>query len=423
MIKLVDELYVENFLAITPEPIYNTENKNIKFHDKITVLYGPNSTGKTSIIYALLSLLETVYGPYHEDIIKIKLNDLLNLTNDPKRRVSIRGRVGVFTEHIEVEKSVNERKSLISIEGKLSIIEENSKIYSKYLDRVLDKYIPLTLPGKQEVTNSILSLIKEILDTYEDVLDNSLKEKIKRINEFTSRDVSCKYLDYKAEILLKDLIDLYDNTCKIDISSLFKEVLVKYIYPLPKHIIIENIKNLIIKGLMNGTRDLITELNRYVDFITCCIVNDIELISKEETFIINLIIDEKPIELKKFSTGFLNIVSIALQLYQLKRIRKQISEIFDIKLPKSLVILDTVEFNIHVDWLYHLLELLLREEDFQIIVETHSGLVLSYSVRKNLKAYYIDNKNNKTVITEVSEDNIYEAELFEKEKEILMEVI
>ncbi len=38
MIKLVDELYVENFLAITPEPIYNTESGNIKFHDKITVL-------------------------------------------------------------------------------------------------------------------------------------------------------------------------------------------------------------------------------------------------------------------------------------------------------------------------------------------------------------------------------------------------
>ncbi|NPB00003.1 MAG: ATP-binding protein [Crenarchaeota archaeon] len=423
MIKLVDELYVENFLAITPEPIYNTENRNIKFHDKITVLYGPNSTGKTSIIYALLSLLETVYGSYHEDIIKVKLNDLLNLANNPKHRVSIKGRIGVFTEYIEVEKSVNERKSLISIEEKLSIIEENLKVYSKYVDRVLDKYVPLTLPGKQEVTNSILYLTKEILDTYEDVIDNNLKEKIKRINELTSRNVNCKYLNYKTEILLKDIINVYDSTCKIDVYSLFKEVLVKYIYPLPKHIIIENIKNLIVKGLINGTRDLITELNRYVDFITCCIINDIELISKEETFIINLIIDEKTIELEKLSTGFLNIINIALQLYQLKRIRKQLSEIFNIELPKSLVILDTVEFNIHVDWLYHLLELLLREEDFQIIVETHSGLVLSYSVRKNLKTYYIDNKNNKTMITEISEDNLYEAELFEKEKETLMEII
>ncbi len=314
--------------------------------------------------------------------------------------------------------------------SELEIIQEKLNTYIRSIKDLKTKetYPILSLPGST-LTNYLLDylILKRLIDDFSDFFTDTSLERIKHIYDIASRKIHRLFVNDRILKTLEDLmkespLKIEDNTILIDTNSLFRNVLVKYLYPLSKRELIERIREMFKILSAFGTYNTIRELNRYIDFITGNTIDDILIIIKDGITEIYLILNGKEIPLEKLSNGFLNIMNISIQLCYVKILRNLIRSLFNISLPKSLIILDTPEYNIHIDWLYYLLDILSTEEDFQFIIETHSGIILSYSLKNNMKSYYVSTSDSKTQIIEVSREKMFEVQLFSREKEAFMEV-
>jgi len=113
-------------------------------------------------------------------------------------------------------------------------------------------------------------------------------------------------------------------------------------------------------------------------------------------------------KLRQLSDGMLHVVNTLAEAYSAVYSLKEMKR-WGIEPPPPLLIIDTPEFNIHVDWLYRLMELLL-DLGVQVVAETHSGLLLAYALRRGAVYYVKDGK-----VKKLDEESLKDVELFSSE--------
>lgn len=113
-------------------------------------------------------------------------------------------------------------------------------------------------------------------------------------------------------------------------------------------------------------------------------------------------------KLEQLSGGMLYAVNTLAEaysaVYSLRELERR-----GVKAPPPLIILDAPEFNIHVDWLYRLMESLL-DLGVQVIVETHSGLLLAYALKRGVAYYVKDGK-----VERLDTESLKDVDLFRSE--------
>ncbi len=384
--------------------------------DTLTVLYGPNSSGKTSLLQGIQLLLYQVYGINVRDIEVAKLHKYLNFDSD---EIVLASKLNFFGEYIDVEFRVKFRKGI----REHAITRIHNLIY--YFDyenqegklKIGDFEIESNKLAAPILGGTHYLLDNEIVDEYRGVLSVDLLYKASR------RDIDIEKLR-----IIRDKIASYVNLVRkfeeegleqlVDlINKKFKENLVRYITPQSSW---EELNKRIGFLVNNYGKKFTDKFIADINYITEFEFADIVFRNGKVMFVMR----DKLVPIDDLSAGLLNVINILTQIYETYLWNEEVSR-FLRDLPKSLVILDTPEFNIHVDWLLRLLEVITSFDNIQIIIETHSGFILSYAISNNFACYYLKPINGRIDLVELTRENIHEKfpEIFRREVETYQQVL
>ncbi|GEM_PF-3222123 len=381
---------------------------------KFTTLYGPNSCGKSSIIYAVLVILRYVYGiptiiigaPELEEVIE----HIGKFMNYNVNRTVIGAKVAIpdYEDYIYVEIGVESRdkpprniptrrwfkldKLMIdSTSEGTRILIDSKLIESKY------KYAPLPEQPNPLLTPSIIS--------DDGLLSKGIVEEI--------GDVYVKIRDAIVSVINKSI--LYHEHYGVDLVSKISESVMRYIRVLNREELINTVRNLLYKLLEYGVRKEF--LGRIIDDLNYICGPDFRIddlsISRDE---VKFISNGNTFKISQLSDGLLNTMRILLHAYEINLFIEEVRNI-GISIPGGLLILDTPEFNIHIDWLVKLMEVLKDIENVQVIIETHSGILISWMLKYDQNVYYLLPKDLEIEIHKLSKELIMKKtiELFERE--------
>ncbi len=384
--------------------------------DTLTVLYGPNSSGKTSILQGIQLLLYQVYGINVRDIEVAKLHKYLNFDSN---EIVLTSKLDFFGEYIDVEFRVKFREGVREYaitrihdlmyyfnyenhEGRLKIGD---------LEIVSNKLAaPILGRTKHLLDSEIVSDDRGVLSR--DLLDQASRRNISVEKLRIIRDKIISYVNLVRKFEEEDLEQLADL-----VNKKFKENLVRYITPQNSW---EELNKRVDFLVDNYGKKFTDKFIADINYITEFEFADIVFRSGEVMFVMK----DRLIPIDNLSAGLLNVINMLTQIYETYLWHKEVSKFLG-GLPKSLVILDIPEFNIHVDWLLRFLEVVTGFDNIQIIIKTHSGFILSYAIGNNFACYYLKPINGKIDLVELTKENIHEKfpEIFRREVETYQQVL
>ncbi len=422
--SLIEEFYIRGLRCI------KDITGPIRFDESLTVLYGPNSVGKSTILQGMSLLLHLIYGtPYTG----ISLENLSKNLNSESNVIELSGKIQFFDENIEITMSIEfiRGKHYIYSEKAITkigdirfvrdLIEGLCTIEYRGMSKVYDCYDIIDIPFL-----IVIDRPRRLVDGF---LSKEIIEKI-RYDLKINNDINLLYkLHEKAKIFNTFRRTLessgYQESLKIIDNGM--RSLVTIIEPQSRDRLIENVNNNII-DLRNKYGDkFIRKFEDFVEHVTGDKVSDI-LIKDDKTYLEFNDEDESCLSIDSLSTGYLNVLNIVTNIIRLEFINKEISEILEnvgLGFPRSLLIIDTPEYNIHIDWLINLLDYIMHVENVQTIVETHNGVILSFALSRGLRSYYISREGYKINIKELTRDIVREKlpELFEHELKAYQQIL
>lgn len=383
--------------------------------DTLTVLYGPNSSGKTSILQGIQLLLYQVYGINVRDIEIAKLHRYLNFDSD---EIMLASKLNFFGEYIDVEFRVKlfregiREHAMTRIHNLIYYFDyENYEGKLKIEDfEIKSTLIAPTLGGTHHLLDN--EVIEDGGVLSRDLLDEASRRNISVKKLRIIRDKIISYVNLVRKFEEEGLEQLADL-----VNKKFKENLVRFITPQNSW---EELNKRIEFLVSNYGKKFTDKFIADINYITEFEFADIVFRNGKVMFVMK----DKLVSVDHLSTGLLNMINMLTQIYETYLWHKEVSR-FLRDLPKSLVILDIPEFNIHVDWLLRLLEVVTSFDNIQVIIETHSGLILSYAMSNNFACYYLKPINGKIDLVELTRENIHERfpEIFRREVETYQQVL
>lgn len=410
-VQLVKRLVVQGFKRVEGEVELELSG--------LTVLYGPNASGKSSILCALQRLLHYVYG------VRTACPQEVNYS---ARTLRVAGLVWVPGGYVEVEYGAEvddyrvTRRRWFRVGPLVAEFFEGST-YVKCGDRKISiSFAPYVAEGSLFSREAVRSggLLGDVLrecgpfevEVYEHSgAGGEISESVRierrrhalswlrdavvkhvKVDEGVYEEFGWRPLQYMAETLVRHVRppatlgavrQSVAGLAKYGVRALdkFKEDL-GYVFG---EEIIDIAIDVSVEPASHGGEEIIE------------IAADVELVFRGGAF-----------KLRQLSDGMLHVVNTLAEAYSAVYSLKEMKR-WGIEPPPPLLIIDTPEFNIHVDWLYRLMELLL-DLGVQVIVETHSGLLLAYALKYGV-AYYV--KDGKVKMLDVK--SLKDIELFRSE--------
>jgi len=368
----------------------------------LTVLYGPNASGKSSLLCALQRLLHYVYGVPA---------DCPQEVNYSARALRVAGLVWVPGGYVEVEYGAEvdnhrvTRRKWFRVGPLVAEFFEGST-YVKCGDRRIPiSYAPHIAEGPLFSRETVGSrgLLGDVLrecgpfevEAYEHgetggEIGESVRIERRRHALSWVRDAVAKLVEVDE--------GMYEEFGWRPLQQM-AGALVRYVRPPAA---MDAVKQSVAGLAKYGVRalDKFKEDLGYVfgeEVVDVAVGDGVELVFRGGAF-----------KLEQLSSGMLHVVNTLAEAYSAVYSLKELQR-WGIEAPPPLIILDTPEFNIHVDWLYRLIESLL-DLGVQVVAETHSGLLLAYAL-KHGAAYYVKDGKVKRLDTESLKD----VELFRSE--------
>ncbi len=436
---LIESIQVEGYRRIGKLEVRNEAENELNLASKVTVLYGPNSSGKSSILYAILTLLRYIYGVEIEEqsVMYLKSIEYIHCyTNDASSTVKIGGKVRLPYHNDGMSIFVEIGSQIKTIQSNIGTI----KIPTRRWFRIEDVEVVVEASGFKINQNgnlicerdNIYAPIPPYNDSFLPLMSKDVLRRdgfLEIIQELSDRKIggldklNCVYKIVERYVNTLDEVKSEILTTDTTIDTLVKKSIVRVITVKDKSSLIrevsDNVKKLIAFGLKSSLiQDLLDDLN-YVygdDFY----IDDIVI--KED--LIYITSGKSILRLNQLSEGILNVMRILLAAHLAKMYIKVFKDL-GIELPSSLLMIENPDFNIHVDWLVRLMDTLYSIDYVQVIVETHNGMIIGWAIKNMCNVYYLKPKGNDIVANKVSRDHLTKRtlELFERELRAYQDVM
>jgi len=373
---MINEINLRNLIRITEADV---EIGNI------TLLYGPNSEGKSSILRAIDLILHTILGPVND---YPDLSDYASMDNPE------------LTLEAKLDEPFSDRISLkINYSYLLPIIplfERESRVVSE-LELKSEKY---GFIHRYDVRSGGQILWKGQtlrINVYPPPKETYLLE--------SSYIASLQALGIHLEGLSK-------------LSSDFKRLRDRF--EKPYLYLRRSSYDELLKNVEEGVRYLYSLGRAKVgEFI-----GDLNMVVADSTPIEDIILgkriyvcqDDSCFPLDSMSDGFLQILNILISIYRIENFVRY-AEKLGVKM-KGILLAEVFDAGVHVDWLVNLISLVEEKEDVKLVAELHTGVLLSRAIRRGYPAYYVHDGR----AIRLTEENITSPSLFRRERDAYEEI-
>ncbi|RLF02458.1 MAG: hypothetical protein DRK00_10035 [Thermoprotei archaeon] len=372
-----------------------------------TILYGPNSAGKSSIMRAahLIACLLYGSGEYNEH----RLKELANRESLAVGEASTL--VGAYIEllrhRVKLRLTFDTRRLLPLMDlGLLRVLlelEVNGRRLKHWEDR---SGVYIEVGGERRRVNLRPPLLSEyiLLDPryYADLGLNEFEEFIQPVRRLV-----------EAITGLEDRVDL-PHLLGFLVS--YKDALSD------RALLIERVNEGFAQAMELG-REFLSELIDSVNFV----IEDTFTLEEVKGWSGRVMLSFSSrrgaydISVSQLSDGLLRLLDIMLTLLYMDFRARHLRDLMKEGGLTPLMLIEGMENSIHVDWLLNFHEWLIERKPLvQVIAETHNGLLLSSVLKRGGSAYYIDESH---VLHRITAENIGDIKLFRREYEAKLSLL
>lgn len=351
----------------------------------LTLLYGPNSGGKSSIMRGIELLIRSIFGPREE----VNIGKFARKIPGDSVYMEVEGSSELFGE-IALRSNIafgwgktpNPKSHIFEINDLKHGWDEKKGVFLESRERrdyrVVREKPPLLLGSDLYLLND-----RYYYDLYSEYIPHENKKAVNKLVEIWRIESEKETAEFFPYIFFRRM-SLGDI-----VESLNKRI--RYLYSLGR----------------GKIGDLVGDLNYVIS--DSFEVKDI--LPKIEDIYIKTDQDDLTFSLWTMSDGFLQTLNIISAIHQIDHLAKDVSKEIGSEF-KGMLLVEVFDAGVHIDWLLYLLESILRNKpNVKIVAEVHTGLLLSYSVSRGYPAYYV--KDGKTI--RITKENLYNLDLLERE--------
>jgi len=409
---LIKRILISNYKTI--------EKAELDLDPGITILYGPNSAGKSSILDAITLITRCTYGVGKIETGIEGIAKLINkyaLKNKKKASIRIESHINILGEVRKIGLEIGVHKELEEVPVFWNFTFEDDK--GAEILHVYDYK-----EGAYTIVEKARRIIKAKHPLLEDrsLLDSHYYEDLEVEKECNNLYKTARKLDE----LFRTEKEVYIGEDK---RKFLSNILTRIKSFVSREKILEEIHELLIESLQYGRtllEDFIRSMNHIVSDVF--IIEDIKYIG-ETRWKISSIIEgsEKSIELPliQLSDGMLRLMYILLKIlsidyYASNRLGDILEGLGKKESLSPMILIEGLDCNVHVDWLINFLDWFkYRRPKVQLCIETHSGLMLSGALKYGYRAYYI--KEGKAY--RVDKERLSDVDLFEREVKVRRDLL
>jgi hypothetical protein len=387
---------MKNFIRI--------EEADIEIGD-VTLLYGPNSGGKSSIMRAIELVLCMLLGPVQGR----EYPDLSDYASIGKEELRIEAQVDEPFGDLLLTAKFSYPIARQGQKPKVTSYEFESKRY-EFLHRYDEKQggseVIYGKKGERRVARmkSVPPPQNYLLDaTYLSSLEeegvelgelSSLSTKLKELRKYLEREQ--QYFPYLYLQQYLPYLYLYRSS-RDDLLNQARGG-IRDLYSIRRAKIGELIEDL---NIITGDSDLMS-------------IEDLVL-GREEIFVCQ---EGAVLPLSYMSDGFLQILNILLGIYRIDNFI-ELAEKLGMQL-RGILLVEVFDAGVHVDWLVNLINLIIDKKiRVKLVAELHTGLLLSSAIAHGFPAYYVHGGK----AWRLTKENITDLGLFRREIGAYREVV
>ncbi|RSN73935.1 AAA family ATPase [Candidatus Methanodesulfokora washburnensis] len=380
---MIRKINMKNFIRI--------EEADIEIGD-VTLLYGPNSGGKSSIMRAIELVLCMLLGP-------VQGREYPNLSDY----------ASIGKEELRIEAQVNDPFGTFLLTAK----------FSHPIERQKPKVTSYEFESKRY----------EFLHRYDEKQGGSeviYRKKVSRMKSAPPPQTREYLLDtgYLSSLQGEgvELGELLDLSGKLkDLKKYLEEQGRQY---LPYLYLYRSSRDDLLNQARDGIRDLYSieraKIGELIEDLNIAVGDSMSIedliLGREEIFVRQEGFPDLP--LSSMSDGFLQILNILLGIYRIDNFI-ELAEKLSMRLG-GILLVEVFDAGVHVDWLVNLINLIIDKKiRVKLVAELHTGLLLSSAIAHGFPAYYVHNGR----AWKLTKENITDLELFRREIGAYREVV